>query len=405
MKSLYQNKTLGGILLVAGTSIGAGMLALPISTGAGGFFYSIALFLVCFAYMLMNLFLLLEANLYEPSMEANIISMVKKRLGTVAQIVGWLSFLLLFYAVAAAYFSGVGSLVVKVIHGSAETTSEVDIIMICVATVFGAVVFFGAWVVDFINRFFMIALIAAYFTLVFSVAPHVKLTHLSNGNPKYLLAAVPIVVLSFTSHLILPSLRMYLQNNVPQLKRVLLYGSLAPLFFYIVWEFLILGVLPPGGEYSLASIIHLPQPAGLIHALQYYLGVGWVAVVIGCFSFFALVTSLLAVLLGLIDFLADGFQIKKTVWGRIRLLLMTILPPLFFAIGYPAGFLLAISYAGVFAAILFGILPALMIWEARYKEKIIGEFVMPGGKPVLVISLVGACLVIFFQIATTLHWF
>ena len=35
---LYDHKTLGGILLVAGTSIGAGMLALPISTGIGGFF-------------------------------------------------------------------------------------------------------------------------------------------------------------------------------------------------------------------------------------------------------------------------------------------------------------------------------------------------------------------------------
>ena len=32
------NKTFGSILLVGGTSIGAGMLALPLTTGAGGFF-------------------------------------------------------------------------------------------------------------------------------------------------------------------------------------------------------------------------------------------------------------------------------------------------------------------------------------------------------------------------------
>ena len=80
MKSLYQNKTFGGILLVAGTSIGAGMLALPITTGVGGFYPAIVLFLVAFSYMLVTLFLLLEANLYEPSMEANIISMARRRL-------------------------------------------------------------------------------------------------------------------------------------------------------------------------------------------------------------------------------------------------------------------------------------------------------------------------------------
>jgi len=405
MKSLYQNKTFGGILLVAGTQIGAGMLALPISTGPSGFFYAIGLFVICFLYMLLSLFLLLEANLYETSLESNMVTMAKKWLGNSAQIVAWLSFLLLLYSVAAAYFTGVGSLVVKVIYGSAEGPTALHIIMFSVAIVFGAIVFFGAWLVDVINRLFMIGLIAAYFTLVISVVPHVQIQHLFDGNPHYLLAAVPVVVLSFTSHIIVPSLRMYLKSNIPQLKRVLIYGSFVPLVFYIIWEFLILGALPSSGDNSLLSILHLPQPAGLTHALQHYLNISWVTVVVGCFSLFALVTSLLAVLLSLMDFLADGLQIDRTVWGRLRLLGMTVLPPLFFAIYYPAGFLIAISYAGVFAAILYGILPALMLWKARYHEKLSGEFVVKGGKPVLIFSMFGASLVIFFQVATTLNWF
>lgn len=51
------HRLIGGILLVAGTTIGAGMLALPIVTGFAGFWPSIALFFCLLAlYDLYRLF-------------------------------------------------------------------------------------------------------------------------------------------------------------------------------------------------------------------------------------------------------------------------------------------------------------------------------------------------------------
>jgi len=50
--NIYRHKSIGSILLIAGTSIGAGMLALPMTTGIGGFFPSAILFVICFSYML-----------------------------------------------------------------------------------------------------------------------------------------------------------------------------------------------------------------------------------------------------------------------------------------------------------------------------------------------------------------
>ncbi len=405
MSSLYQNKTFGGILLVAGTSIGAGMLALPITTGVGGFYSAIGLFLICFAYMLVTLFLLLEANLYEPSMEANIISMARRRLGVIGQIASWSSFLLLYYAVAAAYMSAGGSLIGKLFSFSGELSLvKTNITIIGFAAVGGLLVFFGAWLVDHINRVFMYGLILSYFVLVFFVTPHVKMVTLNAGDSKYLMVAIPVVILSFTSHVIVPSLRMYMQNNVSQLKKSLLYGSLVPLIFYVVWEFLIVGILPATGEYSLTAIAARPHPvAGITQALHSYLGLSWIAAAVGVFSFCALVTSFLAVILSLIDFLSDGFQIKKDVWGRLRLLFFTLVPPLLFALYFPSGFVLALSYAGVFVAVLYGILPPLMIWKARYQENLDCGFRVKGGKPVLVLCIIGAILVILFQVLSTLN--
>jgi len=107
---LFQHKILGGTLLVSGTAIGAGMLALPITTGVGGFIGAALLFIVCYLFMLLSLMLLFEANGYSSALDANIITMARQRLGGVGEIVAWVSFLLLLYAVVAAYVSAGGSL-------------------------------------------------------------------------------------------------------------------------------------------------------------------------------------------------------------------------------------------------------------------------------------------------------
>src|SRR5258708_1834332 len=52
---------LGGTLLIAGTSIGVGMLGLPVVTAAGGFVPSIFVYLVCWFFMVCIARLILEA--------------------------------------------------------------------------------------------------------------------------------------------------------------------------------------------------------------------------------------------------------------------------------------------------------------------------------------------------------
>ncbi|MCB1083289.1 MAG: tyrosine transporter [Simkania sp.] len=402
---IYRNKTLGSTLLVAGTQIGAGMLALPLTTGVTGFFWSTVLFLICFLFMLTSLFYLLEANLMTTKVNANLISMVKERLGPFGQLVAWLSFLLLLYAVAAAYLSGGGSLIAEVLSAGWKTDVSPNVGVFLFLIVFGLIVVFGTRAVDVINRLCMFGLAGSFLLLLVFVTPHVRWDHFRGGDPRYIWAAVPVVILSFTSHIIVPSLRTYLSGDVHKLRTSLFWGSLIPLFFYLVWEALIIGMLPLTGEYGLESIGAAAHPvSGLTEALNYFLHVSWIATLVGLFSFFALVTSFFGVALSLYDFLADGFHIKKTIGGRFLLLVMMFAPPLLFAFFYPKGFLLAIGYAGVFVAILYGILPVLMIWKGRYVEKKQEQFKVWGGKFLMLIMLVGSLFVIFFQIAATRGW-
>src|SRR4051812_46713812 len=99
-----RSKMLGGVFLIIGTCVGAGILALPITAASSGFFYSTLLLITCWAIVTYCAFLILEVNLWLPA-NNNIISMAKSTLGRAGAGVAWLSYLLLFYCVLAAYIS------------------------------------------------------------------------------------------------------------------------------------------------------------------------------------------------------------------------------------------------------------------------------------------------------------
>eukprot|EP01066_Platyproteum_vivax_P002681 Platyproteum_vivax@DN1330_c0_g1_i1.p2 len=96
--------------------------------------------------------------------------------------------------------------------------------------------------------------------------------------------------------------------------------------------------------------------------------------------------------------------LKKTIKGKISLLVLMFMPPLLFALFYPSGFVVALGYAGVFVAILYGILPTLMVWRGRYIEKRKEKFRVIGGKSLLLVMFMGSLAIIFFQVAATRGW-
>src|SRR3990167_7556773 len=103
------SKLLGGILLIVGTTIGAGILALPVATAELGFWGSLVLLIGCWTVMTTCAFLFLEVNLWLPP-NTNLISMAGATLGRGGQVIAWLAYLLLLYSILSAYIAGGGDL-------------------------------------------------------------------------------------------------------------------------------------------------------------------------------------------------------------------------------------------------------------------------------------------------------
>ncbi|MDJ0652389.1 MAG: aromatic amino acid transport family protein [Simkaniaceae bacterium] len=356
------NHYIGGILLVAGTTIGAGMLAFPVLTSFVGFLPSICVFFLCWLVMLATAFFFLDVNLAVEG-EPNLISMAYKTLGGWGKGLSWIVSLLLLYSLTAAYISASAPLFISAVEAMTGYTLPSWLAPFSLPIIFGFFVYLGTLGVDIINRLLMMGLCISYLILVVFLPNHIEGTLLTHVDWGPTLVTFPVVISSFGYHIIIPSLTTYMNHDRKHLRRTLIIGSLLPLVIYILWQVLILGIIPIFGENGLVSAWKGGSSA--IIPLSHFVRNKWVVIGAHFFSFFALVTSFLGVTLSLSDFLTDGFKIKKTWEGRLLACLMTFIPPLVFVLIYQKGFFVALEYAGAFVTILLIFLPAMMAWKLK----------------------------------------
>jgi tyrosine-specific transport protein len=389
-------RVFGAILLVAGCCIGAGMLGLPVLTALGGFRPTIVLFTLSWLFMVITGLLLLEVNLWFRE-EVSIVSMAEKTLGTIGKFLAWGLFAFLFYSLMVAYAAGSGQLFSDFLKELFSISIPEWVGSLFFSVSFGIFLYMGTKSVDGINRVLMAGLAVTYFILVGMGSKHVNPEYLMNTNWTASLIGIPAMIISFGYHNLIPSLTTYLKHDVKKLRIVILVGSSIPLIIYLMWEWLILGIIPVDGEGGFREALNQGDMA--TRALRSAVGSSWVVDVAEYFAFFAIVTSFLTVALSFVDFLADGLKVKKDSRGKIILSFLSLAPPFVLALLFPKIFLVALNYAGAFGAvILFGILPALMVWSGRYRNKIAGSVLVPGGKITLIAVILFSCAIFVLEL-------
>jgi len=158
----------------------------------------------------------------------------------------------------------------------------------------------------------------------------------------------------------------------------LIFGSTFPFIVYIIWEYLILGIVPLEGAEGLLMAKSAGQSA--VEPLKHFAHSHWVYGLGQGFAFFALTSSFLGVTLGLFDFLADGLKLPKKGRTKGALFALVFVPPTIIAILNPKIFLSALGYAGgIGCAILLGLIPTMMVWSGRYVKGLPNKHRQVGG--------------------------
>lgn len=379
----FRSKLFHASLLVGGTAIGAGMLALPVATAEGGFLPASLMYALCWLFSMATGFLFVEILHWLPK-GANIVSMAQYLLGTPGKIFAWILYIFLFYSLTIAYISGGGALLQSILPDFFPKEFSIFIFTFF----FASVVFFGMRGVSHLNFYLMLGLIIAYILFVWTGVPHLTFTFLENVHFKRSIFALPVIFTSFSYQGVLPTLSNYLNRDKKLMKKAIIYGTTIPFVAYLLWDFLIKGLVPTEGLHGLLMAKELDEAATAPLAALF--PASPVSIISRWFAFFALTTSFIGVTLGLMDFLADSLKVKTTLYNRFWLSLLIYVPPVVIVSYNPKIFLLMLGLAGGYGcSLLLGLMPILMVFSGRYWKKLSLEHqVLKGGRCMLCILFV-----------------
>lgn len=394
-------KQMGAIMMVAGTCIGSGMIALPMVLVKLGLIPSLVLMLVIWAVVYYTSLISLELNL-QARHGLSLGALGKYFSGRGAEIIGTVSIKLLSYALLAVYIYG-GASVLKNLINSNKSMFYIESWYAVIAAL---VLLLPIKLVDHVNRVLFIGLILVGGILIVGLSSMITFTDLplvakSYSNVSIWYAIVPVVFTSFGFQVIFHTLTNYCNKNIIVLKKAFFWGSLIPAIVYIAWTFSVLIVVhhesPAFYEQMISGNVEVGD---LIKELSTIAKWQSVQLLVWWISLLAIVTSVIGVGVGLCDSLSAMLETKipNLMLRKIIAAIITILPAYIVAILVPNAFIAVLGFAGMILVIIAILLPIYLLLKAKIKNQ---DYRYPElrVKPLVITSAIAGILIMGCEIA------
>ncbi len=380
-------KMMGSSLIIAGTALGAGMLAIPMVLAQFGLLYgTLLMVLICFGTTYAAL-LLLEATI-KAGGGLGLNSIARKTLGKQGQLLtnGLLYALLI--CLLMAYILGAGDLLSKLLSNFGveitATTSQTVFTLLA-----GAVVASGTGVIDKLNRALFFVMLASLFATMAFLAPSMtqeNLMQVTSHDHVELIKTSAILFTSFGFMVVIPTLVSYNHEATDkQLRNMVIIGSLIPLVCYLCWLFAVVGNL---SEEQFRSFENVSDLMAAFEAQS-----PWVGNVLSTFTGLALLTSFFGVAMALFNQNKDMFNQNTAVTYCISFIL-----PLAGSLLAADKFLQVLNYAGIILVFLAAFVPLVMVHKQRFMKVAEDRYSAEGGRPMMLFSLLFGCFLLISQV-------
>lgn len=374
---------LGATTLVAGTAVGAGILALPAVCQPAGFAASAAAISGAAVFSVVTGLLVAEVSLNTMcelgiSSGVSLGSMAERTLGKYGKTFVSGTYAVLHYALLVAYIAKAGETLHRMDPGLpidvADALFALTITVLCYKAPPG--------VLDTVNGVLVASVVGSFVWLLVTVAPQVNVSALYQADFGRLTPAFPVIALAFVFQNVCPYICSSLEGDVRKVRIAVALGIAIPWLMFLAWDAAVLGsfstpngVQPDQGMIDPLTVLRttVPMASGLIDV----------------FSLLAIATSFIGFVLGLSEFVAEAMQ--KPI-GKEKEIPMaaTVLPPLGLAVTFPDVFFKALDFAGTYGVlILFGLIPCAMVWQERYgdpKPTLTALRAAPGGRFALLMT-------------------
>ncbi len=359
------SRFIGAVLIVSGTAIGGGMLALPIIAVKLGFFSILSLFFLVFLSACVSAVLLIKINLMlGPGM--TLLEMTQKTLGRTGQQLAKWSLVLLSYALLSAYLTGTALFLQKQ-HFFQFFEGQS---LMGAAAVFIILLTLGIQVIDQLNKILFVIMVCVFVSIIARLFPEVDYSdfyQISDSKSMLWISALPVLYTAFGFHGSIPVIVKYIGHHPKVLRRIIMVGSAIPLLLYLAWIFSAVGVLTAN---QIHQLNHYPVLSNLIHLLQTASNHSeFLSSLLNLFYGLAVITSLLGVGLGLFDHISALFKSQKNQsWVNISVGFLTVIPAVLVSLLYPKAFIAALGYAAVPLAFISIFIPLAMMQQLKQQH-------------------------------------
>jgi len=332
------------ITVLIGMIIGAGVFGIPYVVAQAGFtvglFY---LILLGGAVMLMHLFygeIILRTN-----QEHQLIGYAAKYLGGWAKKIATLTVLFEYYGSLLAYII-IGGNFLMILLG--RFLGGHEIIWAAVFFVVGAGLIFCGLKTVVKNELLLTGLLLLSLAAVLlSGLPQISFENLKTVNFNKFFLPYGVILFSLAGSAAIPGVRRVMVGQEKKIKKVIIWGTLIPIIFYLFFALVVVGITGSGTTEE------------AIDGLIPYLG-DWVVSVGAIFGILAVLTSFLVLGLGLEGIFHNDYRIKK----RAAFSLALFVPFLVYLLGFKS-FIFIIGSIGALASGIDGIITVLIYFKAK----------------------------------------
>jgi tyrosine-specific transport protein len=384
----------GAAALVAGTTVGAGILALPTATAAAGFLPSSAALVVAWIYMTFSGLLIAELTLNRLGTTGRpgigLLELYKGSLGQPLAQVGSAAYFFLHYAMMVAYIAQGGANVDSLFNyfGLQQLVQSIPGIgSLAFASACGIALYAAssAWI-EKVNNLLVVGVAATFLAIVgigAGTADFGSLFEMANQHADQVINCFPILFLALVYQNVVPTVVTQLEGNRSKVVQAIVGGTTVPLLMFLAWNAVVLGNVYGSGITDVATLD--PVASLQIEAVTTGAVLG---PLVSAFSSLALITSVIGFTYGLLDAWTDVFSLstKGKDFERWKLPLYSLVfgPPLALSMANPDIFYQALEYGGAFGvSTLFLVLPPIMVWKERYgkdEKPLVTKPLVPFGK-------------------------
>lgn len=375
-KNMIMQKKIGAILLVAGTCIGSGMIALPLVLAKLGLIPSILLMLSIWFIMYYTSLVNLELNL-QAGQGLSLGALGKHFSGKTAELIGTLSLKLLSYSLLAVFIYGGSSVLQELLLSKMHVEYSLGSIATCYAFVVFIILLLPIKLIDYFNRILFVSLLIVAAILIAGLTMTIDWCAMPLFSDQYSdlsvwAALIPVVLTSFGFQVIFHTLTNYCDKQVKMLKQAFFWGSLIPVAIYILWICSILSVV-----YHDDPTFYCKMTAGkaevgeLIQVLSSIAKWQSVELLIWWISLLAIVTSAIGVGIGLCDTLKAMLHKKilaKSNRTSVFSVFLTVFPAYLVVIYVPNAFIAVLGFAGMVLAVIAVVLPIYLFKKLQAQQ-------------------------------------